>query len=113
MIAPTTAPITCTCPANSSKCAWLPGAAWNRIAEIDAGAFASVSGLHGTAQFDDDLTRGRYAQRFDIAVMGRSEEIYDGTQVWAKISRAASIRTTLRFPASARSRVHISRAARI
>jgi len=57
---------------------------WNGIAEIEARGSASTAGLRGTAQFDDDLTRGRYAKRFAIAVMGSSEEIYDGSTVWAK-----------------------------
>jgi hypothetical protein len=85
MIAPTTAPVICNVSREFQQMRLAAGgAAWSRIAEIDASALASVSGLHGTAQFDDDLARGRYAQRFDIAVMGRSEEIYDGAQVWAK-----------------------------
>ena len=78
MIAPTTAPITCNVSREFQQMRLAAGgAAWVRIAEIEASADAAVSGLHGTAQFDDDLTRGRYARRFDIAVMGRSEEIYD------------------------------------
>ncbi|MGA8098345.1 MAG: aspartyl protease family protein [Candidatus Cybelea sp.] len=60
------------------------GAGWNGIGEISASGSATVAGLHGTAQFDDDLTGGRYARRFRIAVMGPSAEIYDGTTVWAR-----------------------------
>ncbi|MGB6518912.1 MAG: aspartyl protease family protein [Candidatus Cybelea sp.] len=61
----------------------MGGAEWNEIGELAASGSATVAGLHGTAQFDDDLTGGRYARRFRIAVMGPSAEIYDGTTVWA------------------------------
>jgi PDZ domain/Aspartyl protease len=85
MIAPTTAPITCSVSREFQQMRLAAGgAAWRRIAELEAGGSASMSGLKGSAQFDDDLTRGRYARRFDIAVMGPSQEVYDGATVWAK-----------------------------
>lgn len=62
----------------------MGGAGWNGIGEISAYGSATISGLHGTAQFDDDLTDGRYARRFRIAIMGPSAEIYDGSTVWAR-----------------------------
>jgi hypothetical protein len=60
------------------------GAAWSRIGEIAAIGSVRMSGLRGTARFDDDLRLGRYAQRFDVAVMGSSAEVYDGRTVWAQ-----------------------------
>ncbi|HEY2473966.1 MAG TPA: aspartyl protease family protein [Candidatus Cybelea sp.] len=62
----------------------LGGAAWNEIAQTSAFGDATIAGLHGNARFDDDLLGGRYARRFDIAVMGRSAEVYDGTSAWAQ-----------------------------
>ncbi|HEY1654932.1 MAG TPA: aspartyl protease family protein [Candidatus Tumulicola sp.] len=56
----------------------------NHVSEVSAFGDASIAGLSGTARFDDDLERGRYARRFKIAVMGSSAEIYDGETVWAQ-----------------------------
>lgn len=60
------------------------GAGWNELGEVSAYGSATIAGLHGTAHLDDDLSAGRYAQRFSIPVMGPSAEIYDGTTVWAR-----------------------------
>lgn len=54
------------------------------ISQTTAYGKATISGLHGTARFDDDLNEGRYARRFHIAVMGSSAQIYDGATVWAQ-----------------------------
>ena len=62
----------------------MGGSAWNDIAEISAEGTATVDGLHGTARFDDDLTRGRYARRFRLAVARTIDETYDGSTVWAQ-----------------------------
>jgi hypothetical protein len=62
----------------------IGGDRWNGIRETSAYGSAVVSGLHGSARFDDDLFRGRYARRFQIAVMGSNAEIYDGSTVWAQ-----------------------------
>jgi PDZ domain/Aspartyl protease len=62
----------------------MNGAALRRIGQITATGSTVLSGLRGTARFDDDLTRGRYAQRFDVAVVGASSEIFDGTTVWVQ-----------------------------
>jgi hypothetical protein len=60
------------------------GDRWNGIAEIAAYGNATVSDLRGTARFDDDLVRGRYARRFEIAVMGFNAQVYDGSTLWAQ-----------------------------
>lgn len=60
------------------------GAAWKRYAEITAVGTARMSGLTGAARMSDDLARGRYAQRFEIAGMGPSAEVYDGRTVWSQ-----------------------------
>jgi hypothetical protein len=60
------------------------GAGWNEIGEVSAYGSVTIAGLHGTAHFNDDLSQGRYAQRFSIPVMGPSAEIYDGATVWAR-----------------------------
>ncbi|HTW82962.1 MAG TPA: pepsin/retropepsin-like aspartic protease family protein [Candidatus Sulfotelmatobacter sp.] len=57
---------------------------WNAIAQLTARGRATVSGLHGTARFDDDLRDGRTARRFSIAVMGPSAEIDDGRHWWSQ-----------------------------
>ena len=62
----------------------LGGAGWTGIAQISAYGKATITGLQGSARFDDDLHGGRYAWRFNIAVMGSSAEIYDGTTAWAQ-----------------------------
>jgi hypothetical protein len=62
----------------------IGGAAWNGISGISAYGRATVSGLRGTARFDDDLTAGRYARRFRIAVMGSSASVYDGSKLWVQ-----------------------------
>ncbi len=60
------------------------GASWDGVTEIVAYGRATVSGLRGSARFDDDLVRGRYARRFQIAVMGFNAEIYDGSTIWVQ-----------------------------
>lgn len=62
----------------------IGGAHWNGITQITAYGMATVSGLRGSARFDDDLLGGRYARRFQIAVMGFNAEIYDGSTIWAQ-----------------------------
>src|SRR5579862_4868850 len=62
----------------------LGGGAWSEIAQSSAYGKATIAGLRGSARFDDDLRGGRYAWHFDIAVMGTSAEIYDGTTAWAQ-----------------------------
>jgi Aspartyl protease/PDZ domain len=62
----------------------IGGAHWNGIAQMTAYGTARASGLRGTARFDDDLVSGRYARRFQIAVMGSNAEIYDGSTIWAQ-----------------------------
>jgi hypothetical protein len=62
----------------------LGGGAWGEIAQTSAYGKATIAGLRGSARFDDDLRGGRYAWRFDIAVMGTSAEVYDGTTAWAQ-----------------------------
>ncbi|MFY9711185.1 MAG: hypothetical protein WAK88_13555, partial [Candidatus Cybelea sp.] len=52
----------------------LGGGAWSQIAQTSAYGRATIAGLRGSARFDDDLRGGRYAWRFDIAVMGTSAE---------------------------------------
>jgi hypothetical protein len=60
------------------------GARWNGVAELAAYGRATVSGLHGSARFDDDLVGGRYARRFQIEVMGFNAEIFDGSTTWVQ-----------------------------
>ncbi len=44
----------------------------------------AVSGLDGTARFDDGLADGRYARRFHIAIMGPNGDVYDGRTLWSQ-----------------------------
>jgi hypothetical protein len=60
------------------------GDAWNGVSETTADGRATIAGLRGTGRIDVDRVHGRYAQSFDIAVMGRSAEVYDGTTIWAR-----------------------------
>ena len=60
------------------------GSAWNVVAQTTARGAAAIAGLRGTGQLEVDVAHGRYAQSFDIAVIGRSAEIYDGETVWAR-----------------------------
>jgi hypothetical protein len=60
------------------------GNRWNVVSQISLDAGATVAGLHGTAQFEDDLTQGRYARRFQIAIMGPTAEVYDGSTLWSQ-----------------------------
>jgi hypothetical protein len=84
MLASTPAPI-CDVPRTLADLrAALGGERWKRFAQLSATGVAATAGLRGTARFDFDLRTGRYAQRFHIAVMGSSAEVYDGTTVWAK-----------------------------
>ena len=62
----------------------IGGARWDGVTEIVAYGSATVSGLRGSARFDDDLLGGRYARRFQIPVMGSDAEIYDGSTIWAQ-----------------------------
>lgn len=62
----------------------LGGGGWNGVAQTSAYGKATIAGLRGSARFDDDLLDGRYARRFEIAVMGSSAEVYDGTIAWAQ-----------------------------
>jgi PDZ domain/Aspartyl protease len=62
----------------------IGGERWNRFVETVAIGSVTMSGLKGNARFDFDLRSGRYAHHFDIAVMGRSDEVYDGATVWAR-----------------------------
>jgi hypothetical protein len=60
------------------------GSAWVRVAEVSARGAVRTAGLRGTAHFYDALRDGRYARRFDVAVMGASAEVFDGTSDWAQ-----------------------------
>ncbi len=62
----------------------IGGAHWGGVTETVAYGRATVAGLRGSARFDDDLVRGRYARRFQIAVMGTNAEIYDGSTIWVQ-----------------------------
>lgn len=57
---------------------------WGRTAEAIALGVARMSGLSGTAAFASELSTGRYAQRFDIDVMGSSAEVFDGRTIWSQ-----------------------------
>ncbi|MGD0966856.1 MAG: aspartyl protease family protein [Candidatus Aquilonibacter sp.] len=60
------------------------GDRWNNVAAIAADGRAAIAGLAGSGRFDEDVVGGRYAHYFDIAVMGQSAEVYDGTTVWSQ-----------------------------
>ncbi len=60
------------------------GAAWKTIGEVAAFGRLTSAGLHGTAQFREDLRDGRYAMRFSLPVAGTSSQVYDGRTVWAR-----------------------------
>jgi hypothetical protein len=60
------------------------GDAWNRIAETTAFGHATIFDLRGSARIDNDLGAGRYAQHFDVAGMGSTAEVYDGSTIWAQ-----------------------------
>lgn len=60
------------------------GPAWKDVAVLSASGQVVDAGLRGSARFDDDLKRGRYARRFSVAVMGSSAEVFDGTTQWAQ-----------------------------
>lgn len=60
------------------------GRSWNGVQELSAWGTATVAGLRGTARFDDDLARGRFAERFRIAVQGPSADVYDGATRWSQ-----------------------------
>lgn len=62
----------------------MRGTAWSHTAEATALGTARISGLNGSAVFASDLQTGRYAQRFDIDVMGSSAEVFDGRTIWAE-----------------------------
>jgi hypothetical protein len=60
------------------------GSAWKSVAEISARGAVTDSGLRGKARFDDDVSDGRYARRFDVAVMGANADVLDGTTDWVQ-----------------------------
>ncbi len=60
------------------------GDAWRGVAETSADGQATIAGLRGSGRIDADRVHGRYAQFFDIAVMGRSAEVYDGRTIWTR-----------------------------
>jgi hypothetical protein len=59
------------------------GTNWTHAAEVVADGRVAVSGLDGTARFADGQVRGRFAQRFQLAVAGPNAAIYDGTTLWS------------------------------
>jgi hypothetical protein len=75
MIATATTPPACRVPASGS---------WSGIAQTTAIGRVTIAGLSGTATIDTDVTRGRYARRFDVPGMGSTSEVYDGTTIWAQ-----------------------------
>jgi hypothetical protein len=60
------------------------GEHWNKVAAFAIDGRATIAGLTGTGRLDADFVQGRYARSFDIAVMGRSAEVYDGTTIWTQ-----------------------------
>ena len=56
----------------------------NQNGELVAVGRAAIAGLPASVSIDSDLVRGRYALREDVHGVGRSEEVYDGTTVWAQ-----------------------------
>jgi hypothetical protein len=60
------------------------GKHWSDVAAIAIDGRATIAGLTGSGRFDADLVHGRYARSFDIPVMGRSAEVYDGTTIWTQ-----------------------------
>jgi PDZ domain/Aspartyl protease len=60
------------------------GQHWTNVAAIAIDGRAIIAGLTGSGRLDADLEHGRYARSFDIAVMGRSAEVYDGTTIWTQ-----------------------------
>jgi len=56
----------------------------NGVGELAAIGSARIAGLKGTAVFQDDLRDGRNATHFDIAMMGKSAEVYDGMTTWSQ-----------------------------
>jgi len=60
------------------------GAYWDRIAQLSAAGSLRSSGLQGTAQLDDDLRSGRYAEYTALPAAGRSAYVFDGTNLWSQ-----------------------------
>ena len=60
------------------------GDRWRQIGVLQAQGSATTSGLAGHARFTEDLRTGRYSRLFDIDVIGRSADVYDGTTLWAQ-----------------------------
>ncbi|HTU70165.1 MAG TPA: aspartyl protease family protein [Candidatus Baltobacteraceae bacterium] len=60
------------------------GNTWHGVVETSANGLVAISGLHGTGRLDTDVARGRYAEQFNVAAMGPSAEVYDGTTTWAQ-----------------------------
>jgi len=58
--------------------------ALNHLSQVTATGSARMSGLTGVGRLDYDFRGGRYAQHFNIVVMGTSAEVYDGNAVWEK-----------------------------
>lgn len=54
------------------------------VGELRAAGSVTTSGLSGQATFGDDTRTGRYFRRFDVALMGRSAEVFDGTTLWSQ-----------------------------
>ena len=57
------------------------GAAWDRVAQLEAHGRIVTSGLPGQWQRVDDLRRGRFTEASDVGVF-RVAEGFDGTQRW-------------------------------
>jgi len=60
------------------------GANWAHVGEIAADGGVTVAGLDGTARFADGQVRGRFAQRFQLAVVGPTASVYDGVTLWSQ-----------------------------
>jgi hypothetical protein len=58
------------------------GTAWRGVVRLTAQGRATESSLPGSGTLDADLVRGRHAERFDLAVVGKIATVYDGTTVW-------------------------------
>jgi predicted aspartyl protease len=60
------------------------GAAWPASVVLTAVGNAGISSLHGTARFDTDLQTGKHAERFNIAIMGKTASVFDGSTSWVQ-----------------------------
>jgi hypothetical protein len=85
MMLPATTPPACRAPYLFAQMRSATGKNnWDGISQTTAYGRILIAGLHGSAQFDDDLARGRYARRIQAPVAGRSAEVYDGSTIWAQ-----------------------------